>query len=124
MGGVNMSQSSKSILVFGAYMVLLGIVLILAPNLLLGIFGIQPTTEVWIRVLGVIVGIFGCYYIVAARSGLKPFFRATVYGRTAVLLSFVAFTILGLMKPVIILFGMIDFLGAIWTALVLRAEST
>lgn len=117
-----MAQSAKSILVFGIYMVFLGIVLILAPNILLGLFGIQPTTEVWIRVLGVIVGIFGCYYIVAARNGLKPFFRATVYGRTAVLISFIAFAILGLLKPILILFGIIDFLGAIWTARVLRVE--
>lgn len=119
-----MARSAKSILIFGIYLVVLGIVLIMAPNMLLGLFGIPPTTEVWIRVLGVIVAILGCYYIVAGQNGLVPFFRATVYGRSAVLISFVVFAILGLVKPILILFGMIDFLGAIWTALMLRAEST
>ena len=119
-----MTHSAKSILIFGIYLVLLGIVLVVAPNILLGLFGVPPATEVWIRVLGVIVGILGFYYIQAARNGLIPFFRATICGRTVVLISFIVFAILGLVKPILILFGAIDFLGGIWTALALRGEST
>ena len=119
-----MTHSAKSILVFVIYIVLLGIILVVAPNVLLGVFGMPPTTEVWIRVLGVIVGILGYYYIQAARNSLIPFFRATIYGRTVVLISFIVFAILGLADPLLILFGVIDFLGGIWTALALRGERT
>jgi hypothetical protein len=120
---VVMTHAAKSTLIFGIYLVLMGIILVVDPNRLLGLFGVPPTTEVWIRVLGVIVGILGFYYIQAARNALTPFFRATIYGRTIVLISFVMFAILGLVEPILIFFGVIDFLGGIWTALALRAES-
>jgi hypothetical protein len=120
---VGMTHSAKSVLIFGIYIVLLGIVLVVAPNTLLGIFGLPPVKEVWIRILGVIVGILGFYYIQAGRNDLTPFFRATVYGRTVVLAAFIVFAIIGLVKPILILFGLVDFLGGVWTALALRADS-
>jgi hypothetical protein len=118
-----MAHGAISILIFGIYIVLLGITFVVAPNVLLGMFGVPPTSEAWIRILGVVLGILGFYYIQAARNGLTPFFRATVYGRTAVLIFSVVFAVFGLIKPILILFGMIDFLGAIWTAFAVRAES-
>lgn len=48
--------------------------------------------------------------------------RATVFGRFAVLLFFVAFVLLDFAPPVLILFGVIDAAAAIWTAIALRAE--
>ena len=50
-----MSKSAFTIKVFGVYLLGLGILLALVPNLLLSPFGIPPTNEVWIRVLGVVV---------------------------------------------------------------------
>ncbi len=50
----------------------------------------------------------GYYYIVAARHELVAFFRATTYGRAAVVLFFIAFVVLGFVKPVLILFGVVD----------------
>lgn len=117
-----MRHSAKSVLIFGIYVLLLGIVLVVTPNVLLGVFGLPPTTEAWIRILGVVAGVLGYYYIQAARNGLVPFFRATVYGRTAVLIAFVVFVVLGLAKPTLILFGTVDFLGGVWTGLALRSE--
>jgi len=115
-----MTQAAKSILIFGIYVILLGIILVVAPNVLLGVFGVAPTTEVWIRVLGVVVGILGFFYIQAARNGLTPFFRATIYARTVVLISLIVVAVLGLMKPILVLFGVIDFLGGVWTGMALR----
>jgi hypothetical protein len=116
------THAAKSILIFGIYLILLAIIVVAAPNALLGVFGVPPTTEVWIRVLGVVVGILGFYYIQAARNGLTPFFRATVYGRTVVLISLIVLGVLGLMKPILILLGVIDFLGGVWTGIALRGS--
>lgn len=116
-----MSKAAVSALVFGIYLVLLGVTLLIVPNLLLTLFAYPTTNEVWIRVLGLVLGILGYYYIVAARSELTSFFEASVRGRPAVIVCFSALVVLGLAKPVLILFGAIDLLGAIWTGLALRS---
>ena len=50
-----MSKSARSVFVFGIYLALLGSVLVVAPNVLLSLFGVALTDEVWIRVVGVLV---------------------------------------------------------------------
>lgn len=42
-------------------------------------------------------------------------FRWTVHARCAVIVFFLAFVVAGLAKPVLLLFGIVDFAGAIWT---------
>ena len=115
-----MSKSATSVFVFALYLFVIGLTLLVVPNLLLGLFGIPETGEVWIRVVGTVVTILGYYYLQAARNELTAFFRATVYGRTAVLVFFIAFVVLKLAPPALILFGAIDAAGAMWTALCLR----
>ncbi len=119
-----MSNSARSILVFGLYLVVLGIVLLVAPNFLLGMFVLPSTTEVWIRVAGMLVLFLGYYYIQAARKEMTDFFRWTVYVRPTVIVFFAAFVLLGFASLPLILFGVADLLGAIWTGLALRSPKT
>jgi hypothetical protein len=119
---VTVKKATVSILVFGIYMVVVGLALLVVPNVLLSLFAYPTTTEIWIRILGFIVVVLGYYYIVAARFELTPFFTASVYGRPAVIVCFTAFVLLGMAQPILILFGLIDLLGAIWTGLALRAS--
>ena len=117
-----MSYPARTIAVFAGYLVLLGITLMVTPNLLLTTFGIPPTSEVWIRIVGVLALILAYYYVQAARKEMMDFFRWTVQARAIVIVFFVAFVFLGWAKPVLILFGAIDLVGAIWTALALRSS--
>jgi len=117
-----MSKGAKSLFVFGIYMVVLGITLLVVPNVLLTLFGLPATTEVWIRVVGMLVCLLAVYYIQAARNELTAFFRWTVYTRGSVIVFFIVFVVLGLVKPALILFGGVDLLGAIWTGLALRSS--
>ena len=119
---VTVKNARVSILVFGIYMVVLGLALLVIPNVLLSLFDYPTTTEIWIRILGFIVVVLGYYYIVAARFELTPFFRASVYGRPAVIVCFAGLVLVGMAQPVLILFGAIDLLGAIWTGLALRSS--
>jgi hypothetical protein len=116
-----MSRPATSILVFAVYMLGLGLILLIAPNALLGLFGLPATSEVWIRVVGMLVLLLSFYYFQAARHELRLFFRWSVYARASVIVFFIAFVLLDFVSPVLILFGVIDLLGAIWTALALRA---
>jgi hypothetical protein len=114
------SGATTSVRVFGAYLVVLGAALIVAPNAVLAPFGIPPTTEVWIRVVGVLATVLGFYYLHAARCGHVPFYRASVVARACVFVCFGAFVLLGFAPPALALFGTVDFAGAIWTAAALR----
>ena len=56
-----MSNSARSVLVFAIYLVVLGLVLMIAPNFLLGLFALPGVTDIWIRVVGILVRLLGFY---------------------------------------------------------------
>lgn len=117
-----MSNSARSVFVFGLYLAGLSLILLGGPNFLLGLFGLPATTEVWVRVVGMLVLLLAFYYIQAARAELTLFFQWTVYVRASVIVFFSAFVVLGYATAPLILFGVVDLLGAIWTELTLRAQ--
>jgi len=117
-----MSKAAFSVFVFSFYLFALGLILVVIPNVLLSLFRVPETTEVWVRVVGMLVLILGFYYSTAARNELTSFLRATVYGRLAVLIFFIAFVALGLAPPILIMFGVIDAAAATWTGVALRAQ--
>jgi hypothetical protein len=116
-----LTQAAKSILVFGIYLAAVGAAVILAPNFLLQLLGLPGTNEVWIRVVGVLTLFLAFFFIQAARHAVTEFFRWTVYVRSAFIFFLAAFVLFGLAGPTLILFGVIDLLGAIWTELALRS---
>lgn len=118
-----MSKPAFTLKAFGIYLLVLGVGLTTAPNLMLSLFGMPLTTEVWLRVVGVLVFNIGIYYLYAAKCEARAFFQASVYTRCLVLAAFIAFAALGLAPPMLVLFGAADFLGAIWTQLALRGEA-
>lgn len=119
-----MSKGARSVFVFGVYLAVLGLVLLLVPNLLLALFFFPTTTEVWVRVVGMLVLFLGFYYTQAARKELTDFIRWTMYPRSTVILFFSLFVLLGFARPALILFGVVDLLGVLWTGLALRAPKT
>ena len=106
--------------VFAYYLFALSAALIFAPNTLLGFFGIPATTDVWIRVVGMLVVRTAFYYVRASHASLDAFYAWTVPARMSVLLFFGAFVGLGLAPRALLLFGAVDALAALWTWLALR----
>jgi hypothetical protein len=119
-----MSYPAKTLFAFGCYLLLLGATLLLAPNLLLGLFNVPPTSEVWIRIVGMLVIFLGIYCLVAARSELRPFMVWSVRLRASVILTFGAFVIAGLAPTVLLLIAAVDLGGALWTWSALRKEAS
>jgi hypothetical protein len=115
-----MSPAARSIQVFAVYLALLALALMLAPNTLLDLFGMPLTGEVWIRVVGLLLGILGFYYWQAARAGLRQLFGWTVPARLVVPVIFAVFVALGMAPPVLLLFGAVDAAAALWTWSALR----
>ncbi len=58
-----------------------------------------------------------------ARNQDKVFFRFSVHGRALVIVFFGAFVLLNIAPEALLMFGVVDLLAAIWTALALRSES-
>ena len=119
-----MSHPAKSVFVFAIYLIVLGVTLLFIPNVLLGVFDFPETTEVWIRVVGMLLVLLAFYYINAARKELNAFFKWTVYARSSVIVFFLVFVLMDLAQPILLLFGVIDLLAAIWTGLALRSPKS
>ncbi|HWR73810.1 MAG TPA: hypothetical protein VN604_11625, partial [Nitrospirota bacterium] len=76
-----MDRAARSVFVLGIYLGVLGAGLIAVPNPLLTLFGFEPTTEVWIRIVGMLLIIIAYYDIEAARTRTVAFYRWTVVAR-------------------------------------------
>jgi len=118
-----MNPASKSVYYFGFYLLLLSVALTAFPNALLTLFQMAETTEVWIRVVGVLVFSLGIYYVFMAQSNNTLFFTITIFIRTSILLWFIVFVLIGWAPPTLILFGVVDVAGAIWTYVELKKLS-
>lgn len=118
-----MSRAARSLFIFGIYLEFLALSLIVAPNVLLRAFGVASTHEIWIRLVGVLTGNIGIYYLVASHRDLAPIIVASVPVRFALTASFVGFVVLDHADPSILFFGVADAVGATWTLLALRVEA-
>ncbi len=118
-----MSAARQSLLVWSYYVYVLGAVLLLIPNVLLSLFGIAETNEIWIRVVGMTVVIFGFLYTGAVRADALEMYQASVVGRgfAVVVLVVFAFTT-GPWQ--LVLFAAVDAAGAAWTWMGLRDRAT
>lgn len=117
-----MSKAAISLRVFSLYMFVLGLILVLAPNLFLRLFGIPQTHEIWIRIVGMLVLILGYYDFMASRTEDAAFFRWSVHVRLFAAGLLALFVMSGLAPTILILFGLIDAVAAIWTALSLKQD--
>lgn len=118
-----MHPASPSIRVFGAYVAVTGIGLLVAPHLVLGTLGIAAPTEVWIRVVGALALVVGYYYWACGTAGAVEFFRASVRGRVLFAALMALLVVVFAAPAQLLLFGVVDLLGAGWTPHGLRAAS-
>lgn len=110
-----MDKSAKTVWVFGVYLIIEGLFLMLAPSEILSIIGIPEPESVWRIVLGFVVAILGYYYVRNAKENLLPFFGFTVQVR---IIQFVFFIWLYLFERgtmTLVLFSFIEFAAGMWT---------
>ena len=120
-----MSPADVSIFVFGIYLfVIVGIGFVVIPNTVLKLFRIPETKEVWIRILGFMIAMLGVFNIVGGLYHLTAFAWATVFERCAVVGCLITVALLRQTKSTIVLFGVVDFAGALWTFLALLRGAT
>ncbi len=118
-----MNSAAKSVYYFGFYLIGLGIILMTFPNVLLGMFQFEPTQEVWIRVAGLLVLDIGVFYLIVAPTNNEVFIKVSAYNRFLVFVTFVVFVVIGLAKPMLIMFGAVDLAGGLWTYLSIKKNN-
>jgi hypothetical protein len=104
-----------SLVVQAIYVLLTGLQLIFVPNMLLSMFGFDATSEIWIKVLGIVVLSLSIVYYTVNKSGSEDVVRATMWSRLFVGVGFILLALTGQAKLSIILFAGIDIVTAVWT---------
>lgn len=117
-----MSPAAISVFVFGVYMAGEAAILMIAPNVLLSMFGLPLAQEVWVRVTGIALAVFGYYYIRAAFQEIRPFFVLTTQGRALQFVLFAALVLTGVGQPILLLFASVELASGIWTYLALKKQ--
>ena len=117
-----MSKSAKSVLYFSYYLFFVGLQLVFIPNFFLKTAQLPETSEVWIRVVGILALILGFYYHQSAKKELIEFCKLTVVGRSLYFLGSAGLVIAQLAPPIFLVFGLVDALSAFWTWQSLKSE--
>lgn len=118
-----MKQSAKSLFFFGLYVVITGLVCLLSPDTLISMLQLPEVAKGWSSVIGLLVLVIGAYDVFAGRNGVEPMIKISVPVRLGFAAGTVLLVLLGQMPATLIVLGGADALGALWTAMALRAES-
>lgn len=102
------------------YMIGMGLGFLLTPNIVLGLFGIESTSEIWIRVLGALVLVFSSFYYVMAKHEFLPLIKISVWERFLFCSILVVFALLQMGPVTFYLFAALEIGLALWTLMGLR----
>ena len=119
-----MTHSAKSVLIFGVYLAIVGATLLIIPNIFLSAIDVDNTSEVWIRLSGILLMALSVYYIFAAKHRLSIIFKVTACIRCTIIFFFSAFVFLQMMDPIMLLFASIDFAGGAWTYIAMKKDKS
>ena len=112
-----------SLTVQGIYVLITGLQLIFIPATLLGMFGFDPPSEIWIKVLGILVLALAILYYTINTSGNKEVVLSTVWFRIFVSAGFLFLVVTGQTKSSLLLFAGVDVATALWTWFELKKKS-
>jgi hypothetical protein len=76
--------------------------------------------DAWPRIASMLVLNYGLLYVWIVRTRAIGILRYTVFARILVLVYLTAFVAAGLVQPVILVFGLADAGGGLWTLWALR----
>ncbi len=116
-----MSKTGVSIVAYSIYLGCGGVGMSLIPNVLLGLLGLPPTHEVWVRLFGFLALVLAVKGINGALLNLVPVMQLDVITRTCFSLFLTALIVLGLAPRILFIFAAIDFAAAVWTQVTLFA---
>lgn len=115
-----MSAAARSLLVFGIYVLVLGVVFVAFPQAVIELLRLPAISDGWFRIIGILSLVIGAYDVTGARHDLTAYIRASVPVRVGFAAGCALLVVFRQMPPVLLLFGATDLAGALWTATALR----
>lgn len=103
-------------------MLITSLQLVFIPNVFLTTFGFETTTEVWMKVLGIVVLALAVLYYGLNESGNRESVVWSVRARLTAGLGFVLLVLIGDAKLSLLIFALLDIATAIWTHFELRLK--
>lgn len=110
-----MNRANKSILIFGIYSLVMGIVLLFIPHYILPKLNLPVSGEPWLNLLGFVLMCSSYYYIRSAFSDNTQFAVYTTHTRFAAPLAVAYLILSGKSDWHFLSFGIIDGLSGLWT---------
>lgn len=117
-----MTHAALASKAFGVGAILGGIPMVAVPGAILGLLGVPPADDVWVRLWGMEVVVLGFYYVAAGRADLRPFFVASVWGRIAFCAALIGLVLLVSAPWQVLIVGGFDALGVMWTLAALKRD--
>lgn len=115
-----MTSAAISLVAYGIYLLANGLGLLLVPDLALSIIGLPISPDAWIRVVGLLAGEIGFYYVYVGLKGASEIYTATILGRIAAAFVFGVLVFSGIGPVQLLLFAAVDILSVVWTYLAVR----
>ena len=112
---MKLSRADISILIFGIYSLIMGIVLLFISSLVLPLVGLPISNEPWINLLGFVLMCSSYYYIRSAIDENIAFARYTIHTRLTAPLVIIFLVATNKSDRHFISFGVIDGLGGLCT---------
>lgn len=115
-----MSRPGVSLIVYSIYLGSSGAALALVPNLVFPLLGLQGADQVWPRVFGflaLVLAVKGSYGAILNNMGSMQLDTIT---RTCFATFLTILVIAGISPRVMIIFAILDYIGAAWTQITLN----
>jgi hypothetical protein len=117
-----MSGAARSAFAFSLYLAVMGGALLFIPELPCRLLFLPAASHFWLRLNGMFCWTLAYYYLRAARDEVTSFMSWSVWPRSSTIVFMAVFVAMGLVGPMALLIGVVDFLAALWTALALRMD--
>ena len=97
-----MTTAARSVFAFGIYVLVVGIAVAVAPDVILPLLRVPPAGDGWVRMVGVLAIVIGAYDLVSGRSNAEANIRASVPIRFAFAAACVALVVLRYMPAALL----------------------
>ncbi len=116
------SKKYPSLLFQTVFLAITALQLIFVPNLFLKTFGFDATTEVWIKVLGVVILALAVLYYGLSQTNNPEILRWSIYARFTAGIGFTLLVLSGGAVINLLIFAILDMATAAFTAVELRKK--
>ncbi len=118
-----MSRPARSLFLFGVYVFSVGVALLAAPAALAALLRLPAASAGWPRVVGLLCLVIGAYDMVGSSAECASYIRSSVPVRAGFAVGTTLLVIFGQMPVPVLLLGLTDIAGALWTAIALKTNT-